>query len=311
MLTTSLIILPIFALILAGFIAGKAAVLGADATAVLNRFVVYLALPALLFNVVAHAKWQDLDQPGFLAVFGLSCLVVFAVTIALRWRRPRHLADASLDGLNAGYANVGFIGFPLCLTVFGKASLPLTTIAAVVTVCIVFAIGIVLIEVSLQEEANIWRLLTKVGLALAKNPLLIAPAAGAVMMASGVSLPGSVNVFFTLLGNAASPCALVVLGLFFAERKPKAGGIFWASLPLVMLKLLAQPGLAWVFATVWLRLPPEPTHVAVVLAALPTGTGPFMLAEFYGREAAVTSSTILLSTIFSLVTVSAYLACIS
>jgi predicted permease len=50
------------------------------------------------------------------------------------------------------------------------------------------------------------------------------------------------------------------------------------------------------------------TQSATLLAALPTGTGPFMLAEFYNREAAVTSRVILISTVFSILTVSAYLA---
>jgi len=50
---------------------------------------------------------------------------------------------------------------------------------------------------------------------------------------------------------------------------------------------------------------------AVILSALPTGTGPFMLAEFYKREAAVTSSTILFSTVISLVTVTACLAALT
>jgi malonate transporter len=102
----------------------------------------------------------------------------------------------------------------------------------------------------------------------------------------------------------------VALGLFLGERRADAaseGGLV-ASLVLVGLKLILQPVLAWVLATQVFRLAPALTHLVVVLAALPTGTGPFMLAEFYGREATITARAILLSTIGSLVTVSAYLA---
>jgi hypothetical protein len=74
--------------------------------------------------------------------------------------------------------------------------------------------------------------------------------------------------------------------------------------------LLAQPALTFVLALLF-RLPPGLMHISVVLAALPTGTGPFMLAEFYRREAAVTSSTILFSTVISLVTVTVCLAALS
>jgi predicted permease len=111
-----------------------------------------------------------------------------------------------------------------------------------------------------------------------------------------------------LLGDAASPCALVALGLFLGESRAGMAEQLSDSLLLVGLKLILQPVLAWVLATQVFRLAPSLTHLVVVLAALPTGTGPFMLAEFYGREAGITARAILLSTIGSLVTVSAYLA---
>lgn len=309
MLTTLFVILPIFALILVGFFCRRAGVLGPHATTELNRFVVYLALPALLFDIMAHARWMALDQPGFAAVFTLSCFLVFGLTILLRRGGGRHLADVSIDALNAGYGNTGFIGFPLSLIVFGRDSLTLTTIAAIVTVCVVFAVAIVLIEIGLQTEANPAHLMLKVGRSLIRNPLLVAPVLGALWATTGIALPGSAEIFLKLLGEAASPCALVALGLFLGERRAVAqarpdSGV-WL---LVGLKLIGQPVIAWVLATQVFRLGAPLTHLVVVLAALPTGTGPFMLAEFYEREAAVTARAILLSTIGSLITVSAYLA---
>jgi hypothetical protein len=200
-------------------------VLGPHATTELNRFVVRLALPALLFDITAHTGWAAFYQPGFLAAYGLSSAIVFAATVALRLRRPRHLADASIDGLNAGYSNAGFIGFPLCLAAFGPASMAATTIGTILTVCVLFGIGIVLIETGLQTEAAGGRLVLKVLVSLASNPLLFAPALGAVLAATGLTLPASAESFLKLLGGAASPCALVALGLFLAQsRDPGAGG---------------------------------------------------------------------------------------
>jgi malonate transporter len=310
MLTTLLVVLPIFALILVGYFCRKIGVLGSNATTELNRFVVYLALPALLFDVMAHTTWAAFYQPGFILAFGLGSLIVFAFTVWLRLHRPRHLADASIDGLNASYPNVGFIGFPLCLIVFGKESLAPTAIAAIITVCVVFALAIVLIEIGLQTEGRRSRLVLKVAGSLIKNPLLVAPALGALVAACGIVLPDSAETFFKLLGNAASPCALVALGLFLAEKRPVTKGDTAGSLLLVTLKLVPQPAITWGLAAL-LGLSPLLTHIAVVLAALPTGTGPFMLAEFYGREASVTAKTILISTIASLVTVTGYLAWIA
>lgn len=311
MLSLLAIVLPIFALILAGWIARRSGALGAHATSELNRFVVYLALPALLFDVVANADWHALWQPGFIAAFGLGAGVVFVFTVLLRLRRPRHIADAAIDGLNAAYANTGFVGFPLALAVLGKDALPPTLVATIITVCVLFAVAVVLIEFGLQAERHPLRMLGKVGGSLARNPLLLAPALGVLMLLAGVHVPAPVERFLTLLGGAASPCALVALGLFLAEKRPKhtrSDDTFGAVALLVALKLLVQPLLTWVLAAHVFQLPSPLVHAAVLLAALPTGTGPFMLAEFHRREASLTSAVVLVSTILSLLTITAYLA---
>jgi predicted permease len=307
MLATLTVVLPIFALILAGWIARRIGVLGAHATSELNRFVVYLALPALLFDVIAHASWADLWLPGFIAAFGLSSLGVFALTAALRLRLGRALPDAAIDGLNAGYANTGFVGFPLAVVALGPRALAPTTIATIITACALFAIAIVLIELGLHTGLSRTRLAGKVGGSLLRNPLLVAPVLGALFPLSGLAVPPAIGTFLKLLGGAASPCALVTLGLFLAERRyvrdsqPRAVALF------VALKLLVQPAAAWLLAHLF-ALPASLAHIAVLLAALPTGTGPFMLAEFYRREAAVTSRVILVSTVLSVLTVAGYLA---
>ena len=308
MLSALGVVLPIFGLIFAGYLCRKLGALGENAAGELNRFVVRLALPALLFNIMAHTKWVDLDQPGFAAAFGLSGVVVFALTLLFRLRAAKSLADASLDGLNAGYANSGFIGLPLCMIVFGKEASPLATIATIVTACVIFALAIVLIEIGLQKERQAFALVLKVAGSLARNPLLVAPALGAAVAASGITPPASVETFLKLLGDSASPCALVALGLFLAQSKRPAKPVGGLALWLVAVKLLLNPAIAWLLAAVAFRLSPSVVHVTVLLSALPTGTGPFMLAEYYEREATTTSQTILLSTIVSLFTLSVYLA---
>ncbi|MBC9205896.1 AEC family transporter [Roseomonas aerophila] len=308
MLATLGVVFPVFALILLGYLARRRNVLGPDAMTELNRFVVWLALPALLFDIMSRTAWASLWQPGFVAAFGLGSLLLFGVTAALRARGPRHLADASLDGLNAAYPNTGYMGFPLCLMALGPESLPLVTIATILTVCVLFAAAIVCIEIGVQEERQPAKLAAKVGTALARNPLLVAPALGALASGTGLPIPDSVGSFLRLLGGAASPCALVALGLFLAQQGTVRGKDLNGTLLLVALKLLALPVLVWLLATQVFRLPPLATHTAVLAAALPTGTGPFMLAEYYRRAARMTSATILFSTVLSLVTVSLYLA---
>ncbi|HVE06069.1 MAG TPA: AEC family transporter [Paraburkholderia sp.] len=306
MLSTLEILLPVFALILAGFFCRRRNLLGPSAASELNRFVVWLALPALLFDTMAHSTWRQLDQPGFVATFSLACAGIFVLVLIARMLKGRHLADASIDAIAASYPNTGYIGFPLGILAYGNASLTPTTIATIIVACVLFAVAIVLIEIGLQSERAPHKLGLKVLKALAKNPLIVSPILGALVSGAHAPLPQSVETFLKLLGGAASPCALVSLGLFLAEKRP-AGNARATSLLFTVVKLAVQPAFAWWMAAHVFALPPLEVDMAVLLAALPTGTGPYMLAEFYEREAHVTSQTILFSTIASLATLSVLL----
>jgi predicted permease len=306
MLSTLATVLPIFALIFIGYACRRMEILGPNATTELNRFVVYLALPALLFDIVAHATRATFYQPGFIGAFGLGTAFIFLLTIILRLHKGRRLADAAIDGLAAAYPNVAFIGFPLSLIVFGKDSVALTAIATIVIVCALFGVAILVIEIGLQSETRQTRMGLRVAIALLKNPLVLAPLLGAAAALGGLDLPNSLETVLHLLGNAASPCALVALGLFLARGTTGIGGTTAGAFLPVGLKLIAQPVVTWVLASSVFGLSAKLSHVAVFLAALPTGTGPFMLAELYKREASVTSKAILLSTIGAVATLSVY-----
>jgi len=308
MISTLSVVLPIFAVIFAGWLVRRLDLLGPTATGEINRYVVYLALPALLFDVIAHADGREIWQPGFIAAFGLAAFVCFALTVAVRLRQQSSLADAAIDGLNGAYANTGYMGFPLALAAFGKDSLAPVLIATILTVCLVFALAIVLIEIGLQKEKDRLKLVLRVAGTLARNPLLVAPALAALVRLAGFSLPLPVDSFVKLLGQSAPPCALVALGLFLAESRTQGESRLSVTAALVGIKLLLQPLLTWLLAVFVFHLPVFETQVATLIAALPTGTGSFMLAEFYKREAATTSRVILVSTLLSIVTLSLYLA---
>lgn len=309
MLANLLIVAPVFALILAGWIARKSGALGPNATREINRLVVYLALPALLFDIMANAKMENIWQPHFTLAFALGCAIVFGATLAWRMAKGHALPDAVIDGLNASYANTGFIGFPLILSLIGETGMAPTLIATIITVCVLFAIALVLIESGLQSGTQCSKIAAKTALSLAKNPLLISPVLGAVVLMSGWHMPESVHTFLKLLGGAASPCALITLGLFLAGMQPtEKREHFSTTSILVALKLVIQPAITWIIAGPIIGLSPLATHTAVLLAALPTGTGPFMLAEFYNREANLTGRVVLLSTVCSIATISACLA---
>ncbi|WP_296944033.1 AEC family transporter [uncultured Massilia sp.] len=311
MIPTLLILLPIFGLILAGYLARLRGVMGPGAAGDVNRLVVWLALPALLFDIMAHTGWRAIWQPGFVGTFMLAKGLLFGAVLGWRLLARKPLADASIDAVAASYPNTGYVGFPLLLLLFGKDSLTPTTIATIIVACVFFAAAIALIEAGLQAERHPARLAARVAGAVLRNPLVLAPLAGAAFAGAGAVVPASVETFLKLLGGAASPCALVGLGLFLANQTlartatptaaPAPGGRATLA-ALVAAKLAVQPLLTWALATWVFALPAASRHMAVLLAALPTGTGPFMLAEYYRRDGALVAQVILATTVASVVT---------
>ena len=305
MLAIANIVLPVFALIIAGYVLRRRNVLSDNACTELNRFVVYLALPALMIDVMVNSTWSELYQPEFFYAFELGVFIIFFAVLAFHWLKTKNLTTATIDATSASYANTGYIGLPLCALTFGADKLGPAMVAAILTVSANFAVSIVFIEASSQSGKSVLTTLKNVGISLCRNPLIAAPVIAGAFCATGWHLPHGVLQSVKLLGGAASPCALVATGLFLAQRQESSSSA--VAIELVILKLIAQPLIAWYFAFHVFNMPPLWAKSAVILSALSTGTGPFMLAELYGKGGGIASRTIFLTTVLGILTLSVWL----
>lgn len=298
---------PVFGLILIGFVCRRRNILGPNASTELNRFVIYLGLPALLFEAMARLGSVQALNGGYVLAFALGMAVVFGLTLWLRLRRKAHFIDATVDALGAAYPNSGFLGIPLCLLTFGQPGIAPAVIGTLMTACLLFAVAIIMIETFRQTEKHLGRTLAKVGGSLLRYPIMVAPILGSLLAWSGLALPTGIQQLFQFLGAAAGPCALVSIGLFLASAKSHKADNHTLSM-LVAMKLLLQPGITAILAFWVFDMPPLWAWSALLLSALPIGNGPFMLAALFGREADTMSRAILVSTLLSLVSVSVILA---
>lgn len=297
------VVFPVFTLILIGYLCGRTGKLGDSAAIELNRFVVWLALPAQLFNFASSSSWQTLWQPGFIAAFFLSCLAVFILVLVTSWMRNRDLAAASFSGLSASYSNTGYMGIPLCVLALGQDGLA-PAILSTFIVFVMFAIATVLIEVGIQSHKKSHEIAFSVIRSLCTNPLLIAPVAGLVWSSTDLVLYDPLAQVISFLAAAATPCALVSIGLFLMQKESAVPQQAWS---ISFAKLIIQPLIAWLIAGPLLGLPDLWVSSVVILAALPTGTGPFMLAQYYKADGRMISRVVLLSTLGSLLTLSLFL----
>ncbi len=298
--------LPIFGVILAGLLAGRWRILGGEATAALNAFVSYFALPVLFFGTLARTPVRAVLDPKLMLGFGLVVLATFALgMLSTRLAVKGSLARMSLQGIAASWGNVGYMGVPLCLAAFGEAGLPPAMLAVIVTSIIAMVFGVMLIE--LEVAAGHGPVVTFLNAAwnVARNPLPLSIGAGIVWSGLALPLPTPVEKWLDLLGAAASPCALFAIGLFLSDKSVRHG-LAEAGLA-TLIKLLVQPLLAAVVLPYFIDLKSVAGQAALVMASLPTAANAFVLAKQFDIQVEQNTASVLLSTGFSVLTVSALL----
>jgi predicted permease len=304
---------PIFGVILAGYLAGRWRILGGEATAALTAFVSFFALPILFFGTLARTPVAAVLDPRLMAGFGLVVLATFAIgMLSTRLAVKGGLARMSLQGIAASWGNVGYMGVPICLAAFGEQGLPPAMLAVIVTSIIAMVFGVMLIE--LEVAAGHGPILTFFNAAwnVARNPLPVSIVAGIVYSALALPLPTPVEKWIDLLGAAAAPCALFAIGLFLSDKsvsdtdKSVRSGLAEAGLA-TLIKLLLQPLLAACVLPFFVDLKSVPGQVALLMAALPTAANAFVLAKQFDIQVEQNTASVLLSTAFSVVTVSALL----
>ncbi len=298
------IVLPLFAILLAGYFAGRSGLFGDSSSAVLNRFVFVVSLPSLVFVSLSRVTVDQFFNWPFLGTLGGGMLATYLISMAVaRLVFPGSLAQLGLHGLAAMYSSTGYIGLPILLIAFGNEALVPGIIGAVITGAVFMPIAIVLVEISKRDKSRPFNLTPLIN--VARNPIFIATAAGLLVSASGFGLPKPVAVFCDLLGGAFTPCALFSAGLFMVGCKVAGDGreIGW----LILMKLAIHPLITWWLAYHVFELEGILPAVAVIQAALPCGVPVFVLAQQYQVFVARANAAVVVSTALSVVTLSVLL----
>jgi malonate transporter len=179
-------------------------------------------------------------------------------------------------------------------------------IATAINSALIIGLSILFVEIGSGSAQRARRVVGGAALAVVRGPLFIVLLAGILWSASGLGLPMWISNFAGLMGDASGPCALFAMG-FFLVGKPISTGLGEVSW-LVIAKLVLHPLVIWILAVQVFCLDAEFTRGAVLMAALPTGALSFVIAQKYGVFVQRSSATILVSTVLSVVTVSALLA---
>ena len=306
---------PFFALVLCGYLAGRLRALPEAAIPGLNVFVLFFALPCMLFRFGAQTPVARLLNPALLGVYAAAALAVVALTVAVARAggpgRAVNLRDAAFGALVAAFPNTGFMGMPLLTALLGAAAA--APVMVTLLVDLILTTSVCLAVAQLHGSAHLpWgaraREATRGPL---RNPQPWAIGLGALFSAAGWRLPQALDKVVELLAGAATPVALFTIGAVLwraglqarradADAPPPSARDF---MPVALVKLFVHPAAVFVLGSAARAAGAPLTSfelmVLTLAAALPSASNVSLLAERFHADTGRVARIILASTVLA------------
>ncbi|TVR07883.1 MAG: AEC family transporter [Salinarimonadaceae bacterium] len=300
------LIAPFFGLIAIGFACAKFVRLERSGLAWMQFFLIYIALPCLFFRLVADKPLEELANWSYIAATTTATACAFALAFAAGWRYTRELGQSVMQGVAGSYSNIGYMGPPLILAALGPAAAAPVVLIFVFDNLLLFSLVPFLMALAGGEERRgalrsagqvLWRVAT--------HPFNVATLLGVTFSFFSLQLPTTLDSMTLWLSNAAAPSALFLLGVTVGLAK---SGPPPPEVPvLVVIKLVIHPLLVWVLLSAVGNFDPMWVFAAIVMAALPPALNIFVISTQYGVGVERASACVLVGTIVSVFTLTAFL----
>ena len=271
----------------------------------LTRFVFSLAVPTLLFRMMADFSKLPTPRPALLVAFFGSCLIVFVLA-----RLVAHFAfrldpvAQSVFALGGIFSNNVLLGLPLAKITLGDDSIPSVSLVLIFNALILWTLVTVSVEWA-RHRAPTWSALGRTAKGVASNPIVASIVVGTAFGFTGLELPEMFDQTLALVGQAAVPLSLIALGMGLAEYGARDG--WQQSMAICVLKLAVQPLVVFLLARA-LALPPLETRVVVMLASLPVGANVYLMSRQFDVLGGPIASSLVVSTGLAAVTTPIVLA---
>ena len=281
----------IFIGILAGFVCRKLKVLSEEGTATVSNIVVKIILPFYLFSAILNSG-SAVDPRGVLLTLGLSFGMfllsgLVALVIVPLLRPPAEDKGVYLFETMCG--NVTYIGIPVCAAVLGGNAAFYGSLLNIPYNLLCFSLGI-------------WLLAGKLPLKKILNPAFLSGVAAAILYLLRVPVPSVLLDGCAFIGQATSPCAMLVIGSVLGSVPFKEIFTEWRAIPYVLIRLVGLGALMALLLS-FIDVDPVLKGVVILMASMPAATNSTMLCTIYGGNRALSAKLIILSTALSIVTI--------
>jgi malonate transporter len=305
---------PFFALVLCGYLAARKRLLPLEAIAGLNSFVLFFALPCMLYRFGASTPLAQLLDGSVFFTWLLCALLMVGLAVAISLNTRIRWNDASFGALVAAFPNTGFMGVPLLVALLGAQAAGPIIVTIVVDMVITSSLCIALSRLDGADEHGFAHAVKNALRGMLFNPMPWAILLGGVASATSLALPAPLMKTIGLMADAASPVALFTIGAVLARSQILAAVHQHAPmrlrdyLPVAALKLLLHPLLVLLVGTLAIQLGvllrPFTLTVLVLVAALPSASNVSLLAERFGADNGRIARIILVTTAAAFLTFS-------
>jgi len=290
-------ILPIFAILAIGYGMHRLKIFDVVAAQSINKFVFFVATPALIFSIVSKASISEFDS-GALAIYFVGEMCIYLGTfLFLHFKLGFDRKEALLLGMTSVFVNHVFFVLPIAERVYGATAVQPIAGIVLVDVVILFCGTVLAMDLMQTRKASP----LKVASLLVRNPFLIASLLGMMTWGFQSLIPGGLYTYAEFAGAAAAPASLFALGVILANNPLRPIGV--AGWSVVAIKIVVHPLIVFTLAGIF-AISPEWDHITLLVAAGPCGAMPFVIALQYGIRTELIAKVILISTILSLLTLS-------
>ncbi len=297
---------PVFGLGFLGYFAARLGWFSDEAAGGLARFVFDFGVPLMLVRVFANAQLPEAFPWPLLVSFYVPAAVLYALGILVSGRVfGRDLSGRIISGFSCSFGNAVLLGLPLALLTFGEAGMVPFLILVAVHGLGYLTVTTALLEYARRQDRPLNLLPLSIARGLATNPIILGLAVGVLLNLADLTLPGPADRTLEYMQGAVLPCALFSLGASLTHCRI-AGGLA-EPLFAVTVKNILTPVIVWTVAVHVFQLPSAWSGTAILLAAMPTGVNVYLFAARYAAAKDLATTTVFLSTTFSLLSVSAVL----
>ena len=291
--------LPLFILILLGFLAVKLGRWQKTVTDSLTKFTFYIAFPIMLFQIMSHFSEQsEIDIKLLLVFFGGSFIVfAFGCLIASKIFKLNG-SQSTLFAMGGIYTNTVFVGIPIIKMLLGDQAIPIVAIIVIFNALILWTLATVSIEFVQMGKLS-GRSFIKALKNVSKNPIIIGIFTGIVVNYIGLPIPNFINQSTKMVSDMTAPLSLIVLGMGLAEYKIRDQLLITGSI--CLLKLAILPIVTYIVGKL-LGLPTLELQVVVLLSSVSIAINCYMMARQFEVLQGPIASSLLISTALSSVT---------